>query len=204
MAQLPLGYNVPMTYNANGMAMPAPGIPPMPVPNEVKFAPNASNMPTGVNPALALAFGAQNAGAGVNAQGQPVGGGGAAGVAPSMQAVTNAQTAQATNAQTGQPTYFDPTWYVQNNPDVLKGFNSQKDKGEGIDWYGKFHYDNFGKTQGGRFLGPNDPAYLARQSAGLGGSTSPAPSATQLAAYQAMSPEDQMNLVNFLKGMGLA
>lgn len=204
MAQLPLGYNVPMTYNANGMAMPQAGLPPMPVPNEVKFAPNASNMPTGLSPALAMAFGAQNAGAGVNAAGQQVGGGGSAGIAPSPQSVAGAQTSQATNPTTGQPTYFDPTWYVQNNPDVLKGFNSLKSKKKGIDWYGKFHYDNFGKTQGGRFLGPNDPAYLARQQAGLGSSTAPAPNATQLAAYGAMSPEDQVNLVNFLKGMGLA
>ncbi len=203
MAQQPVGYGVPLGFNANGLPVPQ-GLPAGLVENEVKYAPNASNMPKGVNPAMALALGAQNAGAGVNAQGQQVGGGGQAGVAPQMPQVQALQTQASTNPSTGLPNYFDPTWYVQNNPDVLAGFNSQKDKGEGIDWYGNFHYNNFGKTEGGRYLGPNDPAYLARTQQGLSTASGTRPSDAQMAAYSAMSPEDQVNLINFLKGMGLA
>lgn len=203
MAQLPVGYGVPIGFNANGLPQPQ-GLPAMPVENEVRYAPNASNMPKGVSPALALAFGAQNAGAGVNAQGQPVGGGGQAGVAPQMSQVQAMQQQAQVNPATGLPSYFDPNWYVQNNPDVLAGYNSQKDKGEGIDWYGRFHYNNFGKTEGGRFLGPNDPAYLARTQAGATTAPGTRPSDAQLAMYNQLSPEDQVNLINFLKGMGLA
>lgn len=204
MAQLPVGYGVPIGFNANGLPQPQ-GLPAMPVENEVKYAPNASNMPKGVSPALALAFGAQNAGAGVNAQGQPVGGGGQAGVAPQMSQVQAMPQQAQVNPATGLPSYFDPNWYVQNNPDVLAGFNSQTDKGEGMGWYGTQHYSNFAKGDGGqRYLGPNDPAYLARTQHGLSTAPGTKPSDAQMQAYSAMSPEDQVNLINFLKGMGLA
>lgn len=183
--------NVPLAANANGMMMPQAMPPPM-MP-QTEFRPNSSNMPTGMNPSLALAFGAQAAGAPTS------------GITPNSQATSALQQAHTTNAATGLPSYFDPTWYVQNNPDVLAGFNSQKDKGEGIEWYGTQHYSNFAKGDGGqRYLGPQDPAYLARTQQGLSTASGTKPSDAQMAAYSAMSPEDQVNLINFLKGMGLA
>jgi hypothetical protein len=183
--------NVPLAANANGMMMPQAMPPPM-MP-QTEFRPNSSNMPTGMNPSLALAFGAQAAGAPTS------------GITPNPQATSALQQAHTTNAATGLPSYFDPTWYVQNNPDVLAGFNSQKDKGEGIEWYGTQHYSNFAKGDGGqRYLGPQDPAYLARTQQGLSTASGTKPSDAQMAAYSAMSPEDQVNLINFLKGMGLA
>lgn len=186
---IPVGMGIPMGFNPQTGLPQGQGLPPAIQQNQVKYQPNLNDPAlAGLPPAVAGQMAMQKLGP------NP----------PSASAISGAKATATTDAATGLPNYFDPTWYVQNNPDVLKGFNSLKSKKKGLDWYGKFHYDNFGKPQGGRFLGPNDPAYLARQQAGLGSSTAPAPNATQLAAYGAMSPEDQVNLVNFLKGMGLA
>lgn len=174
---IPVGMGVQMGFNPQTGLPQGQGLPPAIQQNPVRYQPNLADPAlAGIPPAIAGQLAMQKLGP------NP----------PSPGAVAGAKTAATTDASTGLPTYFDPTWYVQNNPDVLAGFNSQKDKGEGIAWYGKFHYNNFGKPQGGRFLGPNDPAYLARTQA-------PAPpSGGQL------SPEDLINLINFLKGMGLA
>src|SRR5574343_896560 len=90
----------------------------------------------------------------------------------------------------GAPAYFDPTWYVQNNPDVLAGFNSQKDKGEGMAWYGNQHYGFSAGDGGNRYLGPNDPAYLARTQYGLSTAAGTKPSDTQMEMFNKLSPED--------------
>lgn len=186
---IPVGMGIPMGFNPQTGLPQGQGLPPAIQQNPVRYQPNLNDPAlAGLPPAIAGQMAMQKLGP------NP----------PSPAAISGAKATATTDAATGLPQYFDPTWYVQNNPDVLAGFNSQKDKGEGIDWYGKFHYNQFGKSEPGRFLGPNDPAYLARTQAGLATTPGSRPTDTQLQAYQQLSPEDQINLINFLKGQGLA
>lgn len=185
----PVGTNIPIGWNAAGLPQGQGLVPPVQE-NPVRYQPNMADPQfAGLPPSLAAAYSMQKQGP------NP----------PSPAQTAGAQTTAATDPMTGLPNYFDPTWYVQNNPDVLAGFNSQKDKKEGMAWYGTQHLQNFSKGDGGqRFLGPNDPAYLARMQAGLAATPGTRPTDAQLAAYNQMKPEDQVNLINFLKGMGLA
>lgn len=184
-----VGTSIPIGWNAAGLPQGQGFVPPVQE-NQVRYQPNLADPQfAGLPPALAAAYSMQKQGP------NP----------PSVAQTSAAQATASADPSTGLPKYFDPTWYVQNNPDVLAGFNSQKDKGEGMAWYGTQHYSNFAKGDGGqRYLGPQDPAYLARTQQGLSTASGTKPSDAQMAAYSAMSPEDQMNLINFLKGMGLA
>lgn len=184
-----IGLGVPMGFNPQTGLPQGQGLPPAVQQNPVRYQPNLNDPAlAGLPPAVAGQLAMQKLGP------NP----------PSPTQLSSLKNTASTDPSTGLPSYFDPTWYVQNNPDILAGFNSQKDKGEGMDWYGKQHYTNFGKTGSGAFLGPNDPAYLARTQAGLATTPGTRPSNAQLEAYQGLSPENQVNLVNFLKGMGLA
>lgn len=177
-----VGTSIPIGWNAAGLPQGQGFVPPVQE-NQVRYQPNLADPQfAGLPPALAAAYSMQKQGP-----------------------KSAAQATASADPSTGLPKYFDPTWYVQNNPDVLAGYNSQKDKGEGMAWYGTQHYSNFAKGDGGqRYLGPQDPAYLARTQQGLSTASGTKPSDAQMAAYSAMSPEDQVNLINFLKGMGLA
>lgn len=132
--------------------------------NPVRYTPDMTNVPAGLPPALAQAFGMQMNG-------------------PNPPKVEGMAAATAGNRQA----YFNPSWYVDNNPDILAAWNSLSDKAKWTkEKYGQFHYANFGQNEG-RVIGPNDPKL---------GQGAPA------AAAQPNLPPDQLfNLQNLLAGM---